>query len=128
MGKGVYLLTVKAEFCASHCLRGYQGACESLHGHNFTVEVTVKGSRLTGDTELLMDFKEIKALLGQVLSRLDHSHLNDLPPFDRQNPSSENLAAFVYDHMKQRLEATDVAVHQVSVSEKDTSKATYYEE
>jgi len=128
MGKGVYLLTVKAEFSASHCLRGYQGACESLHGHNFAVEVAVKGSRLTGDTELLMDFKEIKSLLGTVLSRLDHAHLNDVPPFDRQNPSSENLAAFVYEQMKRQLEKTEISVHHVSVSEKDTSKATYYEE
>jgi 6-pyruvoyltetrahydropterin/6-carboxytetrahydropterin synthase len=128
MAKGVYLLTVKAEFSASHCLRGYQGPCEALHGHNFAVEVTVRGERLTPDTQLLMDFKELKARLAKVLSVLDHAHLNDVAPFDRQNPSSENLAAHIYTRMREELGGGGARVWQVAVSEKDTSKAVYFEE
>lgn len=129
MAKGVYRLTVTREISSSHCLRNYQGACERLHGHNFTIEAVVEGRTLTPDTELLFDFKEFKATLDEVIAPLDHQHLNDLPYFATRNPSAENVARYVWTHLLPRLTAMcpTVELKEVSVSEKDSSKATYFE-
>ncbi len=132
MPKGIWRLTVTEEFSASHQLRGYDGACERLHGHNFGVEVEVEGDRLSGDLEILLDFKELKAMLREVLAELDHRHLNDLPAFAAHNPSSENLARHLYQALAPRLAAGAsggrVRLRHVAVSEKESSKATYTEE
>ncbi len=126
--KGVYLLTVTLDFAAAHCLRNYGGACENLHGHNFIVEAVVRGVELDPDVEILMDFKELKAMLKEVLSVLDHAHLNDVPWFRKRNPSSENLARYIYGELAAGLEGRSVSLQSVSVSEKASSKATYFEE
>ncbi|GAB6036406.1 6-carboxytetrahydropterin synthase QueD [Fundidesulfovibrio butyratiphilus] len=125
--RGVFRLTICGEFSSSHCLRNYQGPCESLHGHNFLVEAVFEGDRLTEDTEMLMDFKELKAKLGQVLDKLDHKHLNDVPYFTRRNPTAENLARFIYWELGRLLAGAPAQVAEVSVYEKRTSKATYFE-
>ena len=93
-------LTVRSDFSAAHALRHYQGKCESPHGHNFNVEVVVEGEKLSEDTELLMDFKEIKAMLKVVLEQLDHKDLNLTPMFSVKNPSSENIAAWIYKELQ----------------------------
>ena len=125
--RGVFRLTITDEFSSSHCLRNYQGPCEALHGHNFVVEAVFQGERLTQDTEMLMDFKECKALLKQVTDKLDHTHLNNVPYFQRRNPTAENLARYIYWELGRLLEGLPAGVHEVSVFEKSTSKATYSE-
>jgi 6-pyruvoyltetrahydropterin/6-carboxytetrahydropterin synthase len=125
---GVYQLTVTGEFAAAHCLRNYGGACENLHGHNFGVEVVVRGEKLQPEVDILMDFKELKSRLTAVLAELDHRHVNDLPAFSTRNPSSEMLAKYIYEGLKGRLADVDrVSLVSVSVSEKASSKATYME-
>lgn len=123
----VYRLTVTSDFSAAHQLRHYQGKCERMHGHNFGVEAVVQGSSLRPDTGILMDFKELKRLLNQVLESLDHRLLNDVRFFADQNPSSENLARYVYTELAPRL-PQGVSLVEVTVSEKDSSRATYREE
>lgn len=125
--RGVFQLTVCGDFSSAHCLRNYQGPCEALHGHNFLVEAVFEGERLTEDTEMLMDFKELKARLALVLGKLDHKHLNEVPYFTRRNPTAENLARFIYWELGKLMEGTPAWVAQVSVYEKSTSKATYFE-
>lgn len=122
----VYRLTVTTDFSAAHQLRNYEGKCERMHGHNFGVEAVVEGSTLTPDTELLMDFKELKRLLNQVLESLDHRLLNEVACFAERNPSSENLARYIYTELAPRLPES-VRLVEVSVSEKGSSKATYLE-
>ncbi len=126
--KGKWRLTVSEGFCASHCLRGYEGPCENLHGHNFGVEAVVEGERLDPKVEYLVDFKVLRGRLREILAGLDHRHLNDLPAFALENPSSENLARFVYRQLEAALAGQPVRLVSVSVSEKDSSKATYMEE
>jgi 6-pyruvoyltetrahydropterin/6-carboxytetrahydropterin synthase len=125
--KSVWRLKVRDDFSAAHALRHYQGKCENTHGHNFSVEACVEGDKLTLDTELLLDFKIIKMELKAVLSLLDHKDLNSTPPFDVQNPSSENLARFIYQELGKRLLAHGVRMHEVTVSEKTAQSATYCE-
>lgn len=126
MPQAVWRLTVRSEFCAAHALRHYRGKCEHLHGHNYGVKVSVEGSRLSEDTELLMDFGDLKNLLKQTLDELDHTMLNDIPPFDHSNPSSENLARHIWQKMAPHL-PENVSLSEVTVAEKGIQSATYFE-
>ena len=127
---GKWRLTVDEAFCASHQLRNYNGKCEHLHGHNFGVTVEVEGVQLDPAVEILVDFGELKRLTREAVGALDHSHLNDLPAFAVRNPSSENLARHLYNEVRDRLvvAAPEVRLVSVSVSEKGTSRATYFED
>jgi 6-pyruvoyltetrahydropterin/6-carboxytetrahydropterin synthase len=124
----MFEISVEETFAAGHALREYRGKCENVHGHNYKVQVTIEGERLDS-TGLLMDFVEIKGLLHAVVDRLDHQFLNDLSPFDVQNPSAENMAKYFYDEISSGLEATKVEapvrVAQVKIWETDTSTSTY---
>ena len=125
--RGIWRLTVTESFSASHCLRGYEGPCENLHGHNFGVEVVVEGERLDPKVEYLVDFKVLRGRLREILAELDHRHLNELPAFMMENPSSENLARFLYRRLEAALVGQPVRLVSVAVSEKEASKATYME-
>ena len=124
---GKWRLTVTQDFSASHQLRNYGGKCENMHGHNFGVEVVVEGDKLDDKVEYLVDFKDVKRRTKAVLDRLDHKHLNEVECFVDCNPSSENIARFIYRELKGDM-PDNVRLAEVSVSEKDSSKATYWEE
>ncbi len=127
MKESIWRLTVRSEFCAGHALRHYEGKCENLHGHNFGVEATVQGNKLIENVEMLMDFKELKLILKKVLTSLDHQVLNSVPPFDRINPSSENLSRHIWQSMAAELVGSGVSMYSVTVSEKSAQSATYIE-
>ncbi len=107
----MYQLHIETEFSAAHNLRGYQGKCEKLHGHNYIVEVEVSGNKLD-ETGMLVDFKVIKNLCIEITERLDHGYLNDIEPFDRINPTTENIARHlcetIQDELPVGLRATSV--------------------
>ncbi|NDY57816.1 6-carboxytetrahydropterin synthase QueD [Desulfovibrio sulfodismutans] len=127
-GRGLYQLTVSMDFAAAHCLRHYGGPCENLHGHNFAVEAVVSGKKLEPKVDILMDFKELKNRLGAVVAELDHRHLNELAVFQKRNPSSELLARYIFEGLREKLaDNPQVTLQSVSVSEKASSKATYME-
>ncbi|MCK5577606.1 MAG: 6-carboxytetrahydropterin synthase QueD [Dehalococcoidales bacterium] len=122
----MYQISVEEHFDAAHALRGYKGKCEALHGHRFQVVVKVRASQLD-DIGLAYDFTELKAKLRAILERFDHSCLNDMPPFDKINPSSENIAATIYGEMKTRLEEAPVSLEAVEVRESPESGVEYRE-
>ncbi|AGC49667.1 6-carboxytetrahydropterin synthase QueD [Lawsonia intracellularis] len=126
MSKPTWHLTVRSEFCAAHALRHYKGKCERLHGHNYGIKIIVGGHELTSDTELLIDFTELKAILKDVLEPLDHRYLNNIPPFDQINPSAENLARYIWQNVKKRL-PPNVYMVQATVAERNVQSATYME-
>jgi 6-pyruvoyltetrahydropterin/6-carboxytetrahydropterin synthase len=123
-GGAMYEITVEKDFDAAHFLRGYQGKCEALHGHRFKVAVTVKTDNLN-DIGLGYDFTELKQKLGEVLSRFDHTCLNEIAPFKRINPSSENIATTIYRELKRKLKATSVVITAIEVWESPQSRVTY---
>ncbi len=120
----MFELTVRDEFSAAHQLRGYEGACEKLHGHNWRVEVAVRGERLN-EIGILLDFKELKAHLREILSELDHRNLNEHPAFLQKNPSSENLARYIFERLSERLSGSPVRVYRVTVCETERSCASW---
>ena len=127
MPRSVWRLAVRSEFAAAHALRHYKGKCENIHGHNFSVEAVIEGETLTKDTELVADFSDIKHDLADVLAALDHKDLNTTPPFDVVNPSSENLARYIYKSIEPKIRARGARMHAVTVSERGPQSATYME-
>ena len=90
----MYQIMVKLDFAAAHALRGYEGVCAQVHGHNWEVTLCLKGETLN-ELGILADFKVVKADLKTITDRLDHQHLNDLPAFADANPSCENVAMYI---------------------------------
>jgi 6-pyruvoyltetrahydropterin/6-carboxytetrahydropterin synthase len=121
----MYEVTVEETFAAGHALRNYQGKCENLHGHNYRIQVTLQGAELDS-IGLLVDFVQVKKLLQTVVDRLDHQFLNDLAPFDKLNPSAENIARYFYDEIRAGLNhGGRVTLRQIKIWETDTTSATY---
>ena len=120
---------VEESFSAGHALRGYKGKCENPHGHNYKVRITLTGDQLDG-IGLLWDFKDLKAVMGEVIERFDHQYLNDVEPFKQLNPSAENLARCFYQATSPRVRETTggrVRVKDVQVWETDSTAAIYFE-
>ncbi len=122
----MYELKIISRFAAAHQLREYEGGCERLHGHNWKVEVCVKGET-PGNDGLLIDFRAIKERTGKVIDKLDHEFLNDLKPFKTLNPSSENIARHIFESLSPEINSKIVRVSKVSVWESDTACASYSE-
>jgi len=120
---GIYALTVGGSIAAAHRLRDYDGNCERLHGHNWRIDVTIESDTLN-DQGIAMDFREIKSLLSEILSRYDHMHLNEVSPFDVMNPSSENFARHIFNEMEKRV-THPVRVSKVAVWESEGSRAEF---
>ncbi|WP_022853003.1 6-carboxytetrahydropterin synthase QueD [Thermodesulfatator atlanticus] len=123
----MFELTVKDEFAAAHYLRNYPGACERPHGHNWKVEIAVCGTELN-EIHVLIDFKDLKRFLKEVLEELDHRDLNEHPAFQDKNPSSENIARFIFENLKEKLAPYPVKLVRVSVWETERSCASYLAE
>src|SRR5437588_12374368 len=103
-GVRLFEVTVEESFAAGHYLRNYKGKCENPHGHNYKVLVTLRGEELD-KAGLLLDFKDLKGALREVIERLDHQMINDVEPFKVVNPSAENLARYFYDETNARLKS-----------------------
>jgi len=123
----MYELKILTQFSAAHRLENFNGKCEALHGHNWKVEVFLQGRELD-DAGLLMDFGVIKARVNEVLEEIDHKYLNELPAFKDQNPSSENLASYLFERLAGVLNRGGAQVSRVNVWESDTSCASYYQD
>lgn len=126
----MFELTIICDFEAAHRLPEYPGKCCRLHGHNWKVEVTITGSELD-KLGMLVDFKEFKQQVNQVLSTLDHYYLNEIPPFDKINPTAENIAHYVYHEVAQTAliaqSPRQLKVTQIKVWESPHSAAAYRE-
>jgi len=120
----MYQITVEQHFDAAHFLRGYQGKCEALHGHRFQVVAKIRASGVD-DIGIAYDFAELKRYLGDTISRFDHTCLNDVLPFDKINPSSENIAATIYNELKLKLAGTPVSLSCIEVWESPQTGVAY---
>lgn len=120
----MYEVEITTSFSAAHRLRDYNGKCERLHGHNYKVVVCARANSL-GPGGMVMDFGELKAAAHTVADRLDHAYLNDIPPFDRLEPSAENIAAYFFEQVSKQLNENGNMLYSVSIGESDTSRATF---
>jgi 6-pyruvoyltetrahydropterin/6-carboxytetrahydropterin synthase len=109
-------LRKKFQFEAAHSLPHLPEThkCRRLHGHSFEVEIAVAGPC---DAKLgwLMDYGEMAAAFEPLLDQLDHRHLNEVAGLE--NPTSEHIAAWIWQRLKPRLPGlTEVVVAETCVS------------
>jgi len=74
---------------------------------------------------MVIDFKDLKKVMYDIIMPMDHNDINTYPPFDKINPTSENLAKYVFDEMSERLNDERKKVVEVKVYETDSSYASY---
>ena len=122
----MYEVSIIKSFSAAHMLKAVGGKCEELHGHNFKVEATVTAENLNS-SGILVDFRNVKEWLQEILDKLDHKHLNEFPSFLGENPSSENIALYIYKEMKLKVRRTELKVSRVKVWESESAAVTYKE-
>ena len=122
----MFEVSVEHTFAAGHALRHYKGKCENVHGHNYRVQVVVRGEKVDPVTGMLADFVELKRLLREISEPLDHVFLNDIEPFRMVEPSAENIAVYICKKMQAGLTGGNpVEVAEVKVWETDIQSATY---
>lgn len=122
----MYRIFIETHFAASHQLHGYQGLCKDLHGHTWKVRVEVETDK-TNEIGISFDFKELKSVTESVIQKLDHVHINEVPPFDKENPTAENLARYIFGEVKKHL-PSHVLMNQVVVWESANYAVSYSEE
>lgn len=120
----MYTIKITAHFSAAHFLRGYQGKCENLHGHNWKIEV-MASSKVLNDCGMVIDFSELKKITSKVLEELDHKHLNELEHFKKVNPSSEEIARYIFNKLNEVISVKKCRLEEVVVWETDSSCAFY---
>jgi 6-pyruvoyltetrahydropterin/6-carboxytetrahydropterin synthase len=124
---GVYEIYVKDHFAAAHALKGYDGNCSNLHGHNWIIEAFIQCRKLN-KLGIGIDFRDVKGVLKDVLSKLDHTNLNDIAEFGAINPTSENLAKFLFIELSLRLNTESTKVKKIMVFESPGCGSAYWEE
>jgi 6-pyruvoyltetrahydropterin/6-carboxytetrahydropterin synthase len=120
----MFEVSVSGVFSAAHYLRDYHGKCEKLHGHNWNVEVSIR-SKVLDKSGMVVDFKELKDKLNKALLEFDHSFINEISYFKKVNPTSENIAAYIYKKLKRLFSHKNLKVTKVSVWESEKTHATF---
>lgn len=124
----MFELKVKTRFAGAHQLAMVGQKCENLHGHNWHVEVCVRGDRLNS-AGVLADFGDIKRAVRAVVDEeLDHKFLNELPAFEGEQPTSERIAVYIAGRVQSFLDKElkeAVRVSRVMAWESDDACAIY---
>ena len=123
----MYEIEIRRTFSAAHQLKGYDGDCKNLHGHNYSVVVTMKSPELDS-IGIAMDFKVLKSEVDNLLKGYDHKNLSELPDFADINPTSEVLARTIYRKLSEKLNNGLLKVYKVRIGESENSAITYYED
>lgn len=122
----MYQLTIKDKIDSAHKLIGYHGKCANIHGHTWWIEITVIGTELN-PLGILMDFKDIKQLIiPRTIQRFDHQLLNDHKPFDKINPTAENLSKYVFEDIESSmLLPRNIKLKSVTIWESEKASCKY---
>jgi len=120
----MYQINIEAHFSSAHRLRDYNGECERLHGHNWKVKISVS-SEFLNNLGMVMDFRDIKSHTKILVDRLDHQYLNDIAPFTKINPTTENIAKYLFDELSKVVNTEQIKVSGVEIWESPTCSASY---
>jgi len=96
-----FVIRVEAHFEAAHNLREYYGAPEPMHGHSWKVEVKIQSNKLDRE-DISVDYVKVKKAVEELAKKFDYHYINEVPPFDKINPSSENIAKWFYDNLNKK--------------------------
>ncbi len=120
----MYEATIETHFSAAHRLRQYNGECERLHGHNWKVQVSIVSAELD-DLGMAIDFRELKDKTNALIDNLDHNYLNEIPPFTKLNPTTENMSKYIFDELSKTVNSDSFKISKVTVWESLTCYASY---
>ena len=121
----MFEIVIKKSFSSAHALRHYHGRTEPLHGHNYEVEVVLRGKRLQNKVKYLVDFLEVHQALDAIIKPMDYVNLNETPPFDRENPTAENIAFYIGQRLVKTWRYPGVRIASVTVWETPLQAARY---
>ena len=132
----MFKLVVKKEFSSAHILHGHPGDCKRMHGHpgdckrmhghNWTVEAKVEGDNIN-KIGMVIDFKDIKKNLADIVSKLDHRFLNEIEPFTEDNPTAENISKYIYKELSKNINTDNIKVSEIKLWETNNSAVIYME-
>ena len=120
----MYTLKVKSGFSAAHFLKDYKGKCENIHGHNWDVQIEIRGEKLD-NYGLLIDFRDLKNELKGILETFDHKLINDIDYFKDKNPSCENISRSIFEALEDKFKKFNIELSEVTVWETPDSSASY---
>ena len=120
-------IEIRRTFSAAHQLKGYDGDCRNLHGHNYNVIAVVRTAKLN-EIGIALDFKRLKAALDEILDGYDHKNLSELPEYSQVNPTSEVMAMNIYRRLSGLINDGNVKVYSIRNEESASSGCTYFEE
>ena len=123
----MYEATIRKTFSAAHILKEIGGKCEDLHGHNYIVEVTVRGESLNKE-DLLIDFRILKKWTHEILETLDHKYLNEIEVFKVMSPSAERIAQYIHERLADKVITMGLNIARVTVWESESARVAYYDE
>lgn len=121
----MFEIRIKRDFSAAHQLRGYDGNCANLHGHNWTVVVTVRTEKLDS-LGIAIDFRKLKTEVDKVIEEFDHTNLNTLKYFTSSSPTSENLSKFIFEKLSLAINNKNAKVNKVLICESPDTGAAYF--
>ena len=121
----MFEIFIETHFSAAHHLRNYPGNCEKPHGHNWKVKVAVRAAKLD-ELGMGIDFRKIKQAVNKVMDDIDHCNLNEHPAFQEKNPSSENIAFYIFNTLKDELRGENYWLYSVSTYETENTGTTYF--
>lgn len=119
----MFLLKTSSHFSAAHSIKGYEGKCKNVHGHNWIVEVVIK-TKEKDELGMSYDFSDLKHQLEEVLDILDHSNLNELQYFEDKNPTAENISKFIYNKLSQKVPSF-TEVRKITLEETPNNSLSY---
>jgi 6-pyruvoyltetrahydropterin/6-carboxytetrahydropterin synthase len=123
-----YIVSTEVHFSSSHALLGYRGDCSRMHGHNWVVRVHYEFPAVD-ERGLTIDYRELRTVLERVIMpRFDHRHLNDIPPFDVVNPTSENIAAEIFRLCREEVLIPPGVLREVELWESPSDMVRYRED
>jgi 6-pyruvoyltetrahydropterin/6-carboxytetrahydropterin synthase len=121
-----FTIRVSARFEAAHFLREYRGISEPLHGHSYKVEADLAARAGGVDSDAIaVDFVSARCKLEALAKRLDYGCINDVPPFDKINPSAENIAQWFAAQLGEAVAGEDAVVQSVTIWEGPVNSVTF---
>jgi 6-pyruvoyltetrahydropterin/6-carboxytetrahydropterin synthase len=121
-----FTVRVSARFEAAHFLREYRGISEPLHGHSYKVEADLAACAGGVDADAIaVDFVSARRKLEALAKTLDYGCINDVPPFDRINPSAENIAEWFARELGAAVAGEDAVVQAVTIWEGPVNSVTF---
>jgi 6-pyruvoyltetrahydropterin/6-carboxytetrahydropterin synthase len=121
-----FTVRVSARFEAAHFLREYRGISEPLHGHSYKVEadLAARGGGVDSDA-IAVDFVSARRKLEALAKKLDYGCINDVSPFDKINPSAENIAQWFARELGQAVAGENAVVSAVTIWEGPVNSVTF---